>query len=218
MGVRRRVGESVKDSLMVQMNELQQWGVMADWRYSYFTSMPAYQSMVLRSFADLIKRNQIYWGDRPVLWSVKEQKILAEEEIDQQTQIVPTFVLKAKVCQFGAKAKHVQNLYPDVKLLIYVPQPWQTTGLKAAAVNEKITYVVAKWRDEYLIVAEKRLGELQLRSGHRFKKLISFLGDTLEGMKFEHPIGEMGGSLPIVINNEVMSDHGSGVNGVVPAH
>lgn len=34
---RKGVESRVKDSLMLQMEELQQWGIMTDWRYSYFT-------------------------------------------------------------------------------------------------------------------------------------------------------------------------------------
>ena len=81
MKIRKGIEESVKDSLMVQMSELQQWGIMTDWRYSYFTLQPSYQAMVLRSFADLIEQGLIQWGDRPVLWSRGSKRVLAEEDI-----------------------------------------------------------------------------------------------------------------------------------------
>lgn len=65
-------------------------------------------------------------------------------------------------------------MYPDAKLLVFVNEPWHVAGMQAVGVNEHILYTLAKWRDQYLIVAEKRLGELQLRTGSPFKKLLSF--------------------------------------------
>ena len=41
------VEEGVKASAMAQMTEFSQWGIMTDWRYSYFTMQPEYQAMVL---------------------------------------------------------------------------------------------------------------------------------------------------------------------------
>jgi DNA modification methylase len=52
--------------------------------------------------------------------------------------------------------------------------------MNAAGLNENLLYVLAKHREDYVIVAERRLGELQLRSGDKFKKLLTFNGDTLD--------------------------------------
>jgi len=70
--VRNVIQEQVKDSMAVQMAELQQWGIMTDWRYSYFTMMPSYQAMVLRKFKEFIEKRMVVWGDRPVLWSTEK--------------------------------------------------------------------------------------------------------------------------------------------------
>ena len=51
-------------------------------------------------------------------------------------------------------------MYPDTKMLVFCNEPWRITGMNAVGINENIIYVLAKWQNEYLIVAEKRLGEL----------------------------------------------------------
>jgi isoleucyl-tRNA synthetase len=53
------------------MSEMQQWGIMTDWRYSYFTRMPSYQTMVLRRFSEFIRKGMVFRGDRPLFWSVE---------------------------------------------------------------------------------------------------------------------------------------------------
>lgn len=71
-------------------------------------------------------------------------------------------------------------MYPEAKLLVFCTEPWKMVGMNSVAINEHILYVLAKWRNEYVIMAEHRLGELQIRTGHNFKKLLAFNGDALD--------------------------------------
>jgi isoleucyl-tRNA synthetase len=48
-------------------------------------------------------------------------------------------------------------------------------------------YVLAKWNEDYVILSEKRLGEFQMRTGEKFKKLLTFNGDLLDEIRLEHP-------------------------------
>jgi isoleucyl-tRNA synthetase len=43
--------------------------------------------MVLKTFGKLIKKGMVYRGDRPVFWSVQNQRVLAEDEITLKTEI-----------------------------------------------------------------------------------------------------------------------------------
>jgi isoleucyl-tRNA synthetase len=180
MRVREVVEPGVKDSMMLQMNELQQWGIMTDWRYSYFTLMPSYQAMVIRKFGQFMQKGMVTRSDRPVFWSVESQKVLAEDEMVRSTEIIDCVIMKLPITRFGKKAQHVQELYPDAKALVFCSEPWRVVGMNAAAINENVVYVLTKWQDEYLIVAEKRLGELQMRTGQKFKKLVTLSGDSLD--------------------------------------
>lgn len=68
--MRKLVFEGVKDSLLEQMNDHKKWGIMTDWRHSYYTMMPEYQAMVLNKFSQLVNKGMIDRSDRPVFWSV----------------------------------------------------------------------------------------------------------------------------------------------------
>ena len=71
MRVRKHTERGVKDSMLLQMSEMKQWGIMADWRQSYSTLAPRYQAMVIRTFGSLIERGLVFRGERPIFWSVQ---------------------------------------------------------------------------------------------------------------------------------------------------
>ena len=141
---------------------------------------------------------------------------MAEEEIAQAHEIRDCAIMKLDVKIFGDKAKSMQQLYPDTKVLVFCKEPWKVVGMSAATVNENLLYVLAKWREEYVIVAEKRLGELQMRTGHKFKKLLAFNGDALDELVLAHPFTSK--DLPVLVDNEVAAYHGTGIDCVAPAH
>ena len=135
----------MKDSMMLQMEELQQWGIMTDWRYSYFTMMPAYQAMVLRKFAEFLRKGIVFRGDRPVYWSVQKQRVLGEEEMKDESEIIDCAIMKLPFKAFTDKSKQIQELYPEAKMLVFYPEPWQLTAMCGAAINENVMYTLAKW-------------------------------------------------------------------------
>lgn len=77
-------------------------------------------------------------------------------------------------------------------------------------------YVLTKWQGEYIILGEKRLGELQMRSGHTFNKLMTLTPEVMEDLILTHPL--TGGDLPIIVGDAVSSDYGSGIDAITPAH
>lgn len=82
------------------------------------------------------------------------------------------------------------------------------TGMNAIGLNENLLYVLAKWKNEYVIIAERRMSELQMRTGHAFKKLLTFNGDTLDDIIVSNCLDEK--DIPVVINNEITNDFGTG--------
>jgi isoleucyl-tRNA synthetase len=110
--------------MMLQMEELQQWGIMTDWRYSYFTMMPAYQAMVLRKFAEFLRKGIVFRGDRPVYWSVQKQRVLGEEEMKDESEIIDCAIMKLPFKAFTDKSKQIKELYPEAKMLVFYPEPW----------------------------------------------------------------------------------------------
>jgi isoleucyl-tRNA synthetase len=60
-----------------------------------------YEANVLERFADLQEKGLIERGQRPVYWSVIEQKIVNEEELEPKVELRNSIVTKAKIANFG---------------------------------------------------------------------------------------------------------------------
>jgi isoleucyl-tRNA synthetase len=78
-------------------------------------------------------------------------------------------VAKFPIVSFGSNQK-INELYENVKLLVFCTEPWKLLGTQAIAINEKILYALVKCtykypepHSEYLILAEKRIGEFLAR-------------------------------------------------------
>jgi len=110
-------------------------------------------------------------------------------------------------------------------MLVFTKDAWQLAGASAVAVNETLTYVLVKHKGEYLILAEKRLGEFisridQVPGEPPFKTLLAFGGETLAGMKIENPLKSPDRSpqLEVVVYNNLKPTFGTGLSTVTPAH
>ena len=86
--------------------------------------MPAYEANVLDRFADLFDMKMIERGSHPVFWSVKQQRILSEDDFTQQIAAKDCLVSKLKITKFGAKADKIKRNYPEAKLLVFTEDAW----------------------------------------------------------------------------------------------
>ena len=132
----------------------------------------------------------------------------------------------------------MQDLYDDVKILVFCSEPWKLLGTQAIAINEKIQYALVKctYKEqdkeemviEYLILAEKRISEFMARAHYtgtgkkqqqfQMKTLLIIPGEQLKGVIVKHPLVAGRISIPTVVFNQVTSTYGTGINAVVPGH
>ena len=68
-------------------------------------------------------------------------------------------ITKLGIKKFGSKAAKIKKHYPDAKMLVFTEEAWQLCGAKAVAINDRLSYILVKQNEDYLILAEKRLGE-----------------------------------------------------------
>ena len=55
-----------------------------------------------------------------------------------------------------------------------------------------------------------------MRTGHKSKKLLAFVGDSLDEIVALHPLNDK--SVPVLIENDITSFYGTGINCVSSAH
>ena len=92
---------------------------------------------------------------------------------------------------------------------------------KAVLINDKKAYALVKHNNEYLIIAEKRIGEFIARLGggraNSFKTLVIMSGEALADTVVENPLDRTS-ALPVLACEDMKLTHGTGISTVSPAH
>ncbi len=71
--------EFVKKSIAEHLEAYSRWGLLHDEIGGFATASAEYEAGVISAFAELLERELIYRGPRPVFWSIKEQRILGQD-------------------------------------------------------------------------------------------------------------------------------------------
>ena len=119
----------------------------------------------MRKFAQLMRNRAVYRGARPVFWSVKEQRIVGEEEVEEKSELCTSYAVKFPIVAYHPKAEHLKQEYPNLSLLVFVKEPWKLCGTQAIAVNKDLQYSIIERGEENILVASQRLGEFMVRLG-----------------------------------------------------
>jgi isoleucyl-tRNA synthetase len=80
-------------------------------------------------------------------------------------------------------------------------------------------YLLVKQDNEYFILAERRIGEFIARADQKkeMKTILSFMGDTLEGISIEKPF-KLPGEISLIPDLQLKSTFGTGLHSITPAH
>ena len=161
-----------------------------------------------------------------------------EPQIEEFKELKDCAVVKFPIVDFGSGSK-ISQLYDNVKLLVFATEPWKLVGTQAIAINEKIMYALVKCsyksdaserEPEYLIMAEKRIGEFLARGSSFYvtpggrkesielKTLMLMQGEQLKNMVVRNPLVPTNDFIPTVVYNKVTSSYGTGLNPVIPGH
>lgn len=99
----------VKTSIKDQIEGYLRWGIMHDYRYSYMSISHSYEANVLDTFAQLMTKGMVYRTVRPVYWSAKEQRVLAEEEIESKESFTKAYLVKFRIKDFGEQTEQLKH-------------------------------------------------------------------------------------------------------------
>ena len=90
-----------------------------------------------------------------------------------------SIVTRAEILSFGGNQKVAEN-YLNAKVLLWTEDCWKLEGANGVTFNPTISYLLVKHNSDYLILAEKRLGEFIARVGNgkseSFKTLLVLSG------------------------------------------
>jgi isoleucyl-tRNA synthetase len=232
MKIREKCEATARHWASVQSEQFQRLGVFGDWEQPYLTLDPAYEAETLRVFAALVRKNLVYQGLRPVLWSTGCQTALAEAEIEYKERVDPAIYVKF------ALTEEAQQKFPELKgasLLIWTTTPWTLPANLAVAVGPEMEYGVYEINGEKLLLNAQLVLRLRTSPGadpstaaaasaqddRKFEpKLRSQLweGSDLVGLTYEHPFLNDGRKRQVFAADFVTPEAGTGLVHIAPGH
>jgi isoleucyl-tRNA synthetase len=236
--IRKKCEAFARKFIDIQRKQFKRLGVFGDWEHPYLTMDPKYEAEILRAFAVFVEEGLVYEAQKPVFWSTGAQTALAEAEVEYQERDDTAVYVKFPIvgrARPPASAKSAAG-EPDARvavgeadsfpngtsIAIWTTTPWTLPANLAIAVDAKENYVVQEFsRDgtsETLVLAEKLVPRFSAATGLQpvGKRLASFPGANLEGVKTRHPFLDR--EVPVFTAGFVTMDSGTGAVHVAPGH
>ncbi|MCV2531181.1 MAG: class I tRNA ligase family protein, partial [Candidatus Lightella neohaematopini] len=204
-----------------QKEEFIRLGVIGDWDNSYLTIHNSVEANTIKLFSEIISKNYLYKGKKPVHWCTKCCSTLAEAEIEYNSRISESIYVKFKVINNNVlnellNNKHYSNY--STFLLIWTTNPWTLLANQAIAINYNLKYVVVNINNYInVIVAEKLLTKLMLTMNITNYTILCFINSNqLIKLKSRHPFLPL--LVSIISSNHVKYDIGTGLVHIAPGH
>ncbi|RKP38345.1 tRNA synthetases class I-domain-containing protein [Dimargaris cristalligena] len=225
-----------------QRQDLQTWGVLADWDDCYRTLDLDYQIRQLEVFGTMVAKGLIYRRTRPVYWSPSSRTALAEAELEYKedhrsesayvrcalsgTTTTTTTATAAEQARAWGVDLPADLAASPLYALVWTTTPWTLPANRAIAVHPKLAYALFEPVDEtsdsrerpVYLAATARLAEVcaQLGPSVTPRVLATVTGSTLLGTQYHHPIT---GQLQSVIAADYVTEHsGTGLVHTAPGH
>jgi len=177
IGIKKYIDECY--SYVTNVSQEWEWyidhiGRWVDFKNAYKTMDLDYMETVMWVFATLYKKGLIYKGDRTSLYCPRCSTPLSNFEIamDNSYKMVedPAVFIKFK-------------LQDGRSIMAWTTTPWTLPGNLALAIDQKERYVTVKFREELLIVAEKRLN--QVFNDQKPEIVDTYKGEKLVGLSYK---------------------------------
>ncbi len=200
-----------------QRKQFKRLGVLADWANEYKTKDPAYEAVILRTFAAFVEKGLVYRSKKPVYWSIPCETALAEAEIEYKDHTSPSIWVKFPVPADQAVQKGLPTDKP-LFVVIWTTTPWTLPANMAVAVHPQAVYEVIDAPTERYLVARQLGEDVRTHAGlpAETPSVAQKTGAELEGLGARHPFIDR--VSPVVLADYVTMDSGTGAVHTAPGH
>ncbi len=193
-----------------QREQFKRLGILGEWENPYLTLSAQYEGSQLEVFADMVKKDLIFKGLKPVFWSPSSETALAEAEIEYRDKKSPSIYFTFDAVETGS--------FEDAfKFLVWTTTPWTIPANLATAVSSDIDYVFVKHDDTVYVLATALLEPIKEKLGWSDVTIIRHIkGSELLGLTYKHPLYDR--VSPIVEGHHVTIESGTGLVHTAPGH
>lgn len=214
--LRRKCTETAWHYLDVQREEFKRLGVFGEWEKPYVTLDPGFEALELNAFADMVERDLIYRGRKPVYWCIDCQTALATAEIEYWDESSPSVYVAYPMPRAAEKFPRLAGR--DVNVVIWTTTPWTLAASMAVALHPQYEYGFYDCGDKVYLLAVGLKDAVFAATGLKGGELLfSVKGAELENLPAVHPFYD-DRNVPLVLADYVMLDSGTGCVHTAPGH
>lgn len=203
--IRRACDAYARKFIDVQREQFKRLGVLGDWDNPYLTLNREYEADELRLFADIVEKEFVYRGKKPVYWSIPCRTALAEAEVEYKDHVSQSVYVKFPV------AGHDKTF-----VVIWTTTPWTLPANLAVAYNQEFQYVTVEVGGEKFIVFRGLLPAVAEKCGWANYREAPLKTEELGKLEYQHPFCNRTGKL--FAADFVTSDTGTGFVHIAPGH
>ncbi|MGH8022391.1 MAG: isoleucine--tRNA ligase [Limisphaerales bacterium] len=203
--IRRACEAYARKFIEIQRAQFKRLGVLGDWDNPYLTLNKEYEADELRLFADIVEKEFVYRGKKPVYWSIPCRTALAEAEVEYKDHVSQSVYVKFPV--MGREKTFI---------VIWTTTPWTLPANLAVAYNAEFQYVRVETRAENFIVFRGLLTAVAEKCGWTDYKETPLGAEELATLEYQHPFCDRAGKL--FAADFVTSDTGTGFVHIAPGH
>ena len=203
-----------------QREDFKRLGVLGEWDNPYLTMNYQFEANAIRAFKDIVAKDYLVQGFRPIHWCFACQSSLAEAEVEYQDKTSPSIDVKFPVVDevdFLSKFASADLGSGTVAVVIWTTTPWTLPANYAVALNPTLDYALVQVNKERFVVATQMVEQIMQRYGiEDYAVLATTKGEDFEGLQLQHPF--FARTSEIVLGDHVTTDAGTGAVHTAPAH
>src|SRR5688572_7763999 len=204
----------------VMTGEFKRLGVFGDWEHPYLTMAFRYQAAIARALGRFVAQGLVFKGKKPVHWCIHCRTALAEAEVEYEDHSSPSIYVEFPLAadSAGELGSRIPGLAGrDVSVLIWTTTPWTIPSNLAIAFHPELDYAAYDVDGRVVIVAEGLAATVAQTIKRPFGEPIARMkGETLEGLRFRHPLYER--DSVAVLADYVTLEQGTGAVHTAPGH
>ncbi len=200
----------------IQREEFIRLGVLGDWDNPYMTLNPKYEGAQLGAFAELVRKDLVYKGQKPVYWCIDCRTALATAEIEYWDEVSPSVFVAYSIP--GAEEIDPSLAGLDVNIIVWTTTPWTLPASMAVALGQDHDYTFYRTGQKVYVFARALREAVEKETGISFgEEILTVKGAALEGKKALHPFYPER-EIPLLLADYVVLDAGTGCVHTAPAH
>jgi isoleucyl-tRNA synthetase len=199
-----------------QKDQFKRLGVWGGWEKPYITLKPEYEAKQIEVFGEMIKKDYLYKGMKPVYWCTDCGTALAEAEVEYEDLRGPSIYVKFPVKE-SISIGDTELTAEDSYVVIWTTTPWTIPSNMAITLHPDFEYVVVKAEGDLLVVAKELVDEMMNVVGiDEYEVIEEVVGEELEGLLTKHPFFDR--ESPIIFGDHVTLEQGTGCVHTAPGH